>query len=74
MQNQDPDAIARSHRVRTLCRELGQLVELSREQRRTIDELLARLEGVMRSARLHHIAPGAWRPSGQRAVGAALPE
>jgi hypothetical protein len=64
MQNKDPDAIERSQRVRVLCRELGQLVELSREQRRTIDELLERLEGVMRSARLHRIARGAWRSVG----------
>jgi hypothetical protein len=64
MQNQDPDAIARSQRVRALCREVGQLVELSREQRRTIDELLQRLEGVMRRARLQRVATGAWRSVG----------
>jgi hypothetical protein len=64
MQNQDPDAIARRQRVRALRRELGLLVELSREQRRGIDELLARLERVMRSARMQRVAQGAWRSVG----------
>jgi hypothetical protein len=64
MQDQDPDAIAHRQRVRALRRELRLLVELSREQRRAIDELLARLDGVMRSARLQRIARDAWRPVG----------
>jgi hypothetical protein len=74
MQNQDPDVIARSRRVRALCLELGQLVEVSREQRRSIDELLGRLEAVMRRARLQRVAPDACRPSDQREVRAAWPE
>ena len=64
MQNEDSDVTARNHRVQELCRELSQLVELSREQRRTIDGLLTRLEAVMRRARLHRIARGSWRPAG----------
>ena len=51
MQNEDPD----------VSRELGQLVALSREQRRAIDALLSQLEAVMRSARLHRLARGAGR-------------
>ena len=64
MQNQDSDVRARNHRVQDLCRELSHLVELSREQRRTIDTLLTRLEAVLRHARVHRIARGGWRPAG----------
>ncbi len=63
MQNQDSDVRARNHRVQDLCRELSHLVELSREQRRTIDTLLTRLEAVLRHARVHRIARGGWRPA-----------
>jgi hypothetical protein len=58
MQTQDPDARERSECVQTLCREVGHLVEVSREQRRTIDALLTELEGVMRSARRYRLARG----------------
>ena len=68
MQNQDPDVSARSQRVQGLRRELGQLVALSREQRRAIDALLSQLEAVMRSARLHRLARGAGR-SGESSRG-----
>lgn len=64
MHDEDTDAIRRGTRVQTLCRELGYLVELSREQRRTIDALLSQLEGVMRSARLHRLARGSARSVG----------
>ena len=66
MQDHDSDANARSQRVQGLCRELGQLVELSREQRRAIDMLLSQLENVLRSARLHRLARGAVRSVGSR--------
>jgi hypothetical protein len=61
MQNQDSDVAARNPRVQDLCREVGQLVALSREQRRTIDGLLTRLETVLRRARRHRVSHGAWR-------------
>jgi hypothetical protein len=61
MQNQDPDVIVRNPRVQELCRELGQLVAVSREQRRTIDTLLTRLDAVLRCARVHRMARGGWR-------------
>jgi hypothetical protein len=61
MQKENPDAIARHHSVQRLCREVGDLVALSLEQRRTIDELLGRLEAVMRRARLYRIGRGQWR-------------
>jgi hypothetical protein len=52
MQKENTDALARDHRVPRLRREVGELVALSREQRRAIDELLNRLEAVMRRARV----------------------
>jgi hypothetical protein len=61
MQNENPDALARNHRVQRLCHEVGELVALSLEQRRAIDELLARLDAVMRRARLHRFGRGGWR-------------
>jgi hypothetical protein len=64
MQNHDPDVKGRSQRVQGLCRELGELVRLSREQRRTIDMLLSQLEGVLRSARLYRPGRGSARSSG----------
>jgi hypothetical protein len=65
MQNENPDALARNHRVQRLCHEVGELVALSREQRRAIDELLARLEAVMRRAR-HRVGRGSWRSAESR--------
>lgn len=47
----DPESLARHQRAHRLCRELSQLLQTSVEQRRTIDDLLGRLERVMRSAR-----------------------
>jgi hypothetical protein len=61
---QDPEAVARNQRVQGLCRELGQLVELSREQRRVIDVLLGELEAVLRRARMRRLARGAARTAG----------
>ncbi|MEO5822786.1 MAG: hypothetical protein ABIT71_19955 [Vicinamibacteraceae bacterium] len=54
----------RNRQVQQLCRELRQLVELSREQRRTIGGLLAELQGVMRRAQLHRLARGVGRAAG----------
>jgi hypothetical protein len=51
MQKPDLETLVRSRRVQDLCRELRQLVRLSLEQRRTIDQLLAQLEAVTRRAR-----------------------
>jgi hypothetical protein len=64
MQNQDSDVTARNPQVQELCREVGQLVALSREQRRTIDGLLTRLETVLQRARRHRISQGGWRAAG----------
>ena len=51
MQKPDLDADARNRRVQDLCRELGQLLVLSQEQRRYIDHLLTQLEAVTRAAK-----------------------
>ena len=64
MKNQDRTANARSEGVHGLCREVGELVQLSREQRRTIDKLLSQLENVLRSARLRRIVGGSGYSSG----------
>jgi hypothetical protein len=64
MQNQDHAVNARSQGVHGLCREVGELVKLSREQRRTIDKLLSQLENVLRSAGLHRIVAGSGYSSG----------
>jgi hypothetical protein len=61
MQSHDPDAVMRSLHVQSLCREVRDLVALSREQRRSIDGLLSRLEAVMRVARLNRTGRGSWR-------------
>jgi hypothetical protein len=39
-------------------------VQLSRQQRRTIDKLLSQLENVLRSARLHRFVGGSGYSSG----------
>ena len=46
MQKPDSETLARTRRVQALCQELGQLVTLSLEQRRVIDQLLTKLEAV----------------------------
>jgi hypothetical protein len=50
MQKPDLEAIARNRRVQDLCRDLAQLLTLSLEQRRAIDQLLSQLEEVTRTA------------------------
>jgi len=64
MQGHDSHTIERSQHVHGLCREVGELVELSRKQRRVIDMLLSQLESVLRSARVHRPARGATRSAG----------
>jgi hypothetical protein len=64
MQTREPDATQRSERAQSLCREVGDLVELSREQRRGIDALLTQLERVMRTARRYRLTRGAAGPMG----------
>jgi hypothetical protein len=51
MQKPDLETIARNRRVQDLCRELAQLLTLSLEQRRVIDQLLSQLEDVTRTAK-----------------------
>jgi hypothetical protein len=51
MSHRDPESLVRHQRVQRLCRELSQLLQTSLEQRRTIDDLIARLEKVTRGAR-----------------------
>jgi Trp operon repressor len=48
MAPQDPESLARRHRVQRLCRELSHLLQTSVEQRQVIDELLTKLEAVTR--------------------------
>ena len=50
MHSPDPEVHARKERVQELCRQLGRLLTLSLEQRRTIDRLLGELELVTRRA------------------------
>jgi hypothetical protein len=64
MQNHDPGANVRSEGTHGLCREVGELVTLSRQQRRTIDRLLSQLENVLRSARVHRFVGGSGYSSG----------
>jgi hypothetical protein len=51
MSHRDPESLARHQRVQRLCRELSQLLQVSLEQRRVIDDLMNRLEKVTRGAR-----------------------
>ena len=53
MQFPDPEVHARKERVQELCRQLGRLLTLSLEQRKTIDRLLGELELVTRRAGGH---------------------
>jgi hypothetical protein len=50
MQFQDPEVHARKERVQELCRQLGRLLNVSLEQRKAIDRLLGKLEGIARRA------------------------
>jgi hypothetical protein len=59
MQVNDQEARAASRRVQELCRQLAHLVLLSREQRRTIDRLIAELNTVARLAERRLCANGA---------------
>lgn len=50
MQSMDPEVHARKERVHDLCRQLGRLLTLSLEQRKSIDRLLHELELITRRA------------------------
>jgi hypothetical protein len=64
MQGHDSRTIERSQHVHGLCREVGELVERSRKQRRVIDMLLSQLETVLRSAGIHRAARGGTHSAG----------
>jgi hypothetical protein len=51
MHNDDSAEAARRARIQTLCSELSGLVDLSRDQRRALEELLTRLERLAEEAR-----------------------
>jgi hypothetical protein len=50
MQSVDPEVHARKERVQEIFHQLAQLVNVSLEQRRTIDRLLSELEAVTSQA------------------------